>query len=577
MRHVITENEAEALAREVLASRDAPIVVISTKEDGSFAFDPQYIARELSGTAEVVTLRTGDPSKRFQELLPARTQVFNGAARSYPADFGSDPRAERSPLRFPWAHPDDLIDDALRQYSGDDGPGGTEPSRTWASGKVLLVGDGTEGTAAQLDSGDMVAVNVDLLDPGLSLRDALVVGDRVHGWVSGRDLSPEQAEVDLSWFDDGAVHLARVTKVTEKRAWVSLHPTLDDIVMRRRHVFGESGADDDSTEEVPVATVLIRGDVIACRVRRDDKGEVSVTLHDVGDEEPRRPAPPIVADGGPWLREEHRVPRTELSEDQEGSNTAEPAVSTETRPDSVPADMASVVADFDDSAIIDQLTALRREVLQMSVAITRLSRENTGSDSAVVRSAQVEVEKLRVDLRDSEDSRGRLQARVTELQGAARARKSAARATVARVPRSERRDRWPDSGRWIRHEILLAWVETVQAAEKSRFPLPEDYRVGTDFVGSLEILDDGQFDKVMRTVVHVLTGRAKDIAGIELHRLRSGPGGEDAPVVRSSDGARSWRAAVEQNTSAARRLHYWELDGGVIELSRVVLHDDMTP
>lgn len=74
----------------------------------------------------------------------------------------------------------------------------------------------------------------------------------------------------------------------------------------------------------------------------------------------------------------------------------------------------------------------------------------------------------------------------------------------------------------------------------------------------------------------VLTGLAADIPGRELHRLRTGNGGGDPYRVRA-DGARAFRASLQVNTPSARRLHYWQLPNGQIELSRVVLHDDVEP
>lgn len=68
----------------------------------------------------------------------------------------------------------------------------------------------------------------------------------------------------------------------------------------------------------------------------------------------------------------------------------------------------------------------------------------------------------------------------------------------------------------------------------------------------------------------------REIPARDLHRLRSGEGGDDAYVVRA-DGSRCWRSAIEQSTPGARRLRYWELPGGAVELSRVVHHDDTRP
>ncbi len=99
--------------------------------------------------------------------------------------------------------------------------------------------------------------------------------------------------------------------------------------------------------------------------------------------------------------------------------------------------------------------------------------------------------------------------------------------------------------------------------------------VGPEFATSLERLDDGQLAKTFKATVDVLVGRAADIAGRRLHPLRAGDGATAADLVRQDDGARCHRASIEQNTPAARRLHYWVRPDGGIELSRVVTHDDM--
>ncbi|MGW9630247.1 hypothetical protein ACWGST_06050 [Agromyces sp. NPDC055520] len=87
-------------------------------------------------------------------------------------------------------------------------------------------------------------------------------------------------------------------------------------------------------------------------------------------------------------------------------------------------------------------------------------------------------------------------------------------------------------------------------------------------------LDAGQFRKAMKAAVDVLTSRAERMPGRDAHRLRSADAG-GSPDVTRADGAYCMRVAIEQNTPAARRLHYWMLPGGEIELSRVVSHDDM--
>jgi hypothetical protein len=61
-----------------------------------------------------------------------------------------------------------------------------------------------------------------------------------------------------------------------------------------------------------------------------------------------------------------------------------------------------------------------------------------------------------------------------------------------------------------------------------------------------------------------------------VHPLRENMGAESAQVKRG-DGARCFRAAIERNVAAARRLHFWRLPDGTVELSRIVVHDDYRP
>jgi hypothetical protein len=84
-------------------------------------------------------------------------------------------------------------------------------------------------------------------------------------------------------------------------------------------------------------------------------------------------------------------------------------------------------------------------------------------------------------------------------------------------------------------------------------------------------------DKVAGVAVEILTGRAPDVAGRELHQLRESLSGNAPYIRRPADDATCWRAALQVNTSQARRIHYWVLPGGRVEFSRVVLHDDFRP
>lgn len=125
--------------------------------------------------------------------------------------------------------------------------------------------------------------------------------------------------------------------------------------------------------------------------------------------------------------------------------------------------------------------------------------------------------------------------------------------------------------------MYLAWVKNVPSSDKARQALPADWTAGSGFAASLYgFTEPGVVAKALKATVEVLTGVAERNAAREVHGLRTSLGGDAAQVVRS-DGAKCFRVAIEQNVASARRLHYWRLPDGSIELSRVVVHDDFMP
>ena len=60
-----------------------------------------------------------------------------------------------------------------------------------------------------------------------------------------------------------------------------------------------------------------------------------------------------------------------------------------------------------------------------------------------------------------------------------------------------------------------------------------------------------------------------------VHPLRAARSAGSPQKVRA-DGARAFRVSLQSRTAAARRLHYWELGDGRVELARIGYHDDFT-
>ena len=186
---------------------------------------------------------------------------------------------------------------------------------------------------------------------------------------------------------------------------------------------------------------------------------------------------------------------------------------------------------------------------------------------AQLRSGTDERQQLRFLLDEQERRANRAE---NELKSA-RSRLRKARNQKAGHVRAER-PVFADRAQGFRYLVLTQWALRTPANEQPERPLAP-YQIGPKFLDSLDKLEGIKDEKVADVVFEVVTGLAAQLPSRELHRLRTGLGGDD-PVRTRSDGAVAWRASLQVNTPSARRLHYWMLPTGEIELARVVTHDD---
>ena len=553
---VVTPSQAEDLAARILARRAHPLLLVSTDPEGGFSFDVPRLRQELDGIADVVTVETGGVTRHLEQLLPPKTHAFGGTARSYPTDFGADPAWTRSHLRFPdHATTDDLIDDAIAQSVQRRVESAAAPRVRRASGVVQgFVADGTRAMV-RLDDGTTVTATAELLPPDIPLLAALVVGERTSGILDGNELHPEPVAPDLDAFPDGSHTLALVVKVTELRATVQLHPRLS-AVLRRRDVDAGDG---------PVSDVLAVGDVIRVRVTRLPDGTPALSRTDVDPDAALVPSLPLIAGGAPWLSEDR--PPQQPSDAAAHTPAADEASAL---PPAAPIPSPDVATRTDVVALSHQITSLRGDLL----ALTNLVARGSGAlvtDAGELDRLRAENERLRAQLADERAEQATTEAK---LAGAEQDRRETGRA-LRDARRAAERSHVDATADGIRFEIERTWGNRTAPGERGRWPL-RDYTLGPDFIDSLSPLDEGQLSKAIRTCVDAITGRDREIPARELHRLRTGEGGGDSYVVRQ-DGARCMRSSVEQNVAGARRLHYWELPGGGVELGRIVLHDDTKP
>lgn len=99
---VESDDQAEGLARHLLdPGRERPEVVVTRAAGQPSSYvDPMPLAENLRGLADVWEMPTGRISWVFAHHLPARCEVYGGAAWVYPPgiDWADDPYSV--PLRF---------------------------------------------------------------------------------------------------------------------------------------------------------------------------------------------------------------------------------------------------------------------------------------------------------------------------------------------------------------------------------------------------------------------------------------------------------------------------------------------
>jgi len=120
----------------------------------------------------------------------------------------------------------------------------------------------------------------------------------------------------------------------------------------------------------------------------------------------------------------------------------------------------------------------------------------------------------------------------------------------------------------IRTAIRIALYKSrIARGEASDWDDLPDYRIGRAFRSSVQRVDSMVATRLLRAIVETL--ERTNMAAV--HRLRTGPGGDNPQLVRRRDGAKAWRRDVDRD----HHLHYWDCDNGIVEIAWVGFpHDD---
>jgi len=317
-------------------------------------------------------------------------------------------------------------------------------------------------------------------------------------------------------YQAGQTILVRVVDVGQVSCVVELLPGVNVEVPAR------DVTDDDSAD---LRDLMSQGETVAALLVGHEDDEWLLSLADAEDASRATPAPSILTGGPGWLIAPEPVP---LVAPRSAGNAA----------------LASFITGAGDDS--DMARELRRENEQLA---------------GLLDDAKQQVADLSNQLTMARTRR-------REVQRRSRADRLANESLQAEADRHL----FDTEADQLDFEINLAWARMTPASDKSAWPL-KPHRYGDKFFASVRDLQGVSRDKIVAVIVDALTGRDAELPSRDLHRLRTGAGGDD-PIRMRNGGEVCWRSAIQVGTPQARRLHYWKCKDGTIELASVRRHDD---
>ncbi|RZU62252.1 hypothetical protein [Zhihengliuella halotolerans] len=585
------------LAERIKLKRPRHLVVISRdKYRPHLYLDTDEVARQVSGSADVVIVDNGRTTYELEEALPPGDTVYGNAGRVYPGDLlGHSHRYPSVPILAERAdlvaqRTQDLINlvHGMPKLRSEHQRAAAAAAEAAVAGTVVGVHDSGEDAFVLLESGAVTSLRHDSLVPGVRLDWYVPEQMQVSGTLTSAGLNLRSSLIKqqiMDVYSYGDVVLALVKKVREDYAYLEPLPG-DSIRVSRTDV--------TSNPQDSLADFLTVGEVVPARLV-SKKGKQRLVLHDVDEDEPVREAPALITGGPPWLvygrnlapkHDDGAHAGAESAPEARGEHEDGADAAGELQTPAAPAEsIAAGAGTAEAPSGVVQLAGLDAERLgELSGAVGELLREvaplkallagaqrgllgqSGGSDAGLreqLREQRAEIVKLREEV-------DRHKQQVRDIRRRAKGAKS--------QPSGRRGlpvDDFATVEDALRFEVYVEWVSRVDAAEKPHFPLPDHYDVGEKFVDSFMALQPEAQGKTLKALVDILTGRAHKIPSRQVHALRTGDGGDD-PQIERADGARCFRASVEVNAPSARRVHYWKLPDGTIELHEVVIHDKTT-
>jgi hypothetical protein len=634
---ITTAQDVARLAATILdPARTQPVVCLTSPPSSDDPLvDADALASDLSGVATVWVLPTGELSWEVTDRLPDRLDVYGGASRVWFPVGRERPEPTDHPLflvydRSRAQEMGERIVEALRARGFLETP---EPVGAGSEHFAIVHRVTQHGVELSLPgSGRCYALADQITRHRLDPRRVLRPAQRVRVRVTAEERPGRAAQASLlpfepeSWqriidqYSDGMLVDGVVVALRKHGALVDLLPGFPGLVPVGKIVGGWLSHPEDA---------LSVGDRVAVRITGTDPRDRRIDLTMLEIDEDEEPVPPasIYPDGPPWL-----LPVDEDEGDDEGEGEGEGAESEPVGPPvaETPIIEASTaeLTPIEEPVTVAVLTrttgdgGAERDLLAAGELTEEIHRIADGAERRVERAAaragqiardlerQLATARQRVlafehgdwnevisgleqQIRTAESEAADLKARLEAAEAERRqlvterrtdrdrAREQARKLTSELAEENERagklerilRATGHDDASLFIEEMRQSWLDSTTPDDRDRHPF-RSLALGPDFLDSVRRIEGVSRQKIVDVCAEVACGRAAEIPGRELHQLRVSESG-NAPQRARDDGALAWRCNLQSSTAAARRLHYWVLPQGTVELGRVVYHDDV--
>lgn len=561
------------------AKRKRPICVITSALDGSGELvDSEELESEHVSLCDFYFIEDATLTRELANLLPKDAGVFGGAVRIYRTDFHEDLSLRRSKL----FNLKDAVQGIAKApkiveeiWSAANAAGllAKVEERAKVATAVVKQFIGDARILVQLEAGGLATIQQELVVPDVPLGWVFQIGQQLVGTYDRElgvfipKLSASSTQDLVNHFGLNSVTLGLVKSADRQKAVIAITPNLEFEVSKNEITGNPLDV---------ISSYLDVGDVVPVRIYRHPEGKIRLRMDDIDDDEPVLPALAILPAGEPWLLEGRDVPWAEPEPITEPIEIIEVV---EEVPENLPPGTSAIPLPgpglMPGIAPANSTAGTSKEISELRFNLKQLALEN---DRLKTENARVIQERLQAELeRSSLVARTKEQAsELAELRAQASERRKDKRAQQAsRSTTFTRRDRFASDQDWFNEELRRAWIGryTPQERESSYQLDIQRFSFSEEFFESIMggKLDEDEVRKLVRVVLDLVTGRNAVEHKHVFHAMQEGLGGGQR--VRS-DGALCWRMHLENGQPQAKRLHYWQLRNGLVELGWVANHDE---